>query len=396
MAGHAVILLDPPGLATAPPLRHHGSHARLLDVEPLVPVPSGSDVVGVDAVIVPAARPTESLRTAIALADELDATCLALCSNRANAMEAAALGKEASARVVAVQTESLDVLPAFQSSTTLEDAGLRNDNAVDIALKRNLALLVARLSGWKRILFLDDDVTDVTADDVTAAAGLLHDYDAVGLENIGFPDNSVVCHANREVGRPGEQDQFISTMALALTVGTQSFFPAVYNEDWLLFLGELPPHQWRPRLAAIGKVVQKDFNPFADPNRARREEFGDIIAEGLFWLLDEERPLEEADAEHWDGYLKGRRRLIDRLLESIDSMWDRDPEAWACRVASLEAARKQHEKITSGLCAAYVDAWRADLKTWRSFVAGLGMPQEPSIAGALQKLGLTTHTHTSL
>lgn len=393
-------LLDTPALPKALPQDHHGSHAQLLDP---IHVEASPDT-HVDAVIVPAARATESLETAIRLAKKLDAVCLALCSRHADAADAAALGRSLDAHVVAVRTSSLvtanpaddhphptRVLPDFEANRMLDDVGLTKN--VDIALKRNLGLLLARLASCNRIFFLDDDVVSVNADHVTAAAALLHDYDAVGLYNSGFPDNSVVCHANREAF-PGSQDQFISTMALALTIGSESFFPDIYNEDWFFFLGELPSGQWKPRLAATGTVVQKKFDPFADPERARQEEFGDTIAEGLFWLLDQQRPLESADREYWKFYLDLRRDFIDRIHKRI--LWKYDDRVQLePRVAALEAAKKQNSSFTPEFCKAYVDAWRADLDVWRCFVDRLGMPDEPTIAGAIDKLGLTQHTYVS-
>ena len=65
----------------------------------------------------------------------------------------------------------------------------------DLSAKRNLGLVLSRLLGWSRVLFLDDDITELNPADMRQASGLLDTHDAVGLHVGGFPDNSVVCHA---------------------------------------------------------------------------------------------------------------------------------------------------------------------------------------------------------
>src|SRR2546423_9776591 len=60
---------------------HHGSHNHLL--HQVMPERLGR----VDAIVVPTARPAPYLSTAIALAQELDCTLLALCSKYARAQD---------------------------------------------------------------------------------------------------------------------------------------------------------------------------------------------------------------------------------------------------------------------------------------------------------------------
>ena len=40
----------------------------------------------------------------------------------------------------------------------------------------------------------------------------------------------------------------------------------------------------------MGHAVQAEYDPFANPERARREEFGDLLAEGLYALIGEKDP----------------------------------------------------------------------------------------------------------
>jgi hypothetical protein len=360
---------------------HHRSHRRLLSIEPAETAPQSP----VDAVIVPGSRAVQWMREAMGLARGLDCVLLVMCSRQVKADEVADLGDELGVVAVAVDTTATDGgAPALATSDLL--TGTRFERLSDASEKRNLGLLLSALAGWERVLFLDDDIYGVTPGDARTACGLLDSYDAVGLENIGFPDNSVVCHAHREVG--GKQDQYVGSGGLAVRPrDCRSFFPNIYNEDWFFLVGEARP----PSVAATGAMRQKAFDPFANPDRARSEEFGDCLAEGLYWLLDHHLPLEAADEVHWRDFLHRRARFIDSLLES---MWLRpETKARSRRIASLTTARSTCEQIDPALCTDYLDLWRADLGTWRQLVDGL--PTNLGIDRALDYLGLADRTQRS-
>ena len=201
-------------------------------------------------------------------------------------------------------------LPVLESSSFLERADLAR--RTDTSLKRNTGLALARIAGWKKVLFLDDDVKIPDASDLEVVAGLLDVYDSVGLKVEGQSDNSVVCYAHREVG--GFQESFIGGGALG--VSHQQFgalFPETYNEDWFFLLDE---HGLAP-VAEYGRAIQKPYDPFANPERARGQEFGDDIAEGLFWLLDKGQKISEATSEYWNDALERRREFISRIITRV-------------------------------------------------------------------------------
>ncbi len=125
--------------------------------------------------------------------------------------------------------------------------------------------MLGHMLSWSRILFLDDDMTGLEADDVREASGLLDVYNAVGLKNVGFPDNSVVCHAYRDAG--GHQQSLMagepSPSRLSAVIRS---FPDIYNEDWFFLLNG----DKRLQPAAIaGQVIQDPYDPFRNPDRAR-------------------------------------------------------------------------------------------------------------------------------
>jgi hypothetical protein len=318
----------------------------------------------VDAIIVPTARNVVMLDSAIKLAGKLRSTLVVLCSKWSSAREVAARVEGRGVKLIAVDVEHLPtgVLPTFETCGVL--ANTRFERRTDTSLKRNLGLLLAKLIGWERIVFLDDDIKVPEPMDLREAAGLTDRYAGVGLafDHVnGMPDNSVVCHAFREAG--GEQDMFIGGGALA--IGTKlmtSFFPNIYNEDWFFLLDD---DGLRPT-TITGTAIQKKYDPFLE-RRARMEELGDSLAEGLFWLLDNGRSLHDATAEHWRDFLGKRVGFITDVIRMVERM-DADIEERHRILVTLKAARGRCQYIDPELCVTYLKAWGADRVSWRRHV----------------------------
>ncbi len=368
------MLTLPPSLRSSD---HHASHRHLL---PAASPPA--DRARIDAIVVPTVRPSRYLDHAVRLAVELRCPLVALCSGKWTdaARVRAAADPEAEIIAIDVTGEAALDLPRFETSSALPAVFRRS---TDTALKRNLALALARMLGWERIVFLDDDIEVGAPDDLRRAAGLLGEFDAVGLAIGGFPDNSVVCHAYRAVG--GTQDSFVGGGALAVDISRSiSFFPDIYNEDWFYLLES---DGLRP-LAVTGQVRQAPYDPFRTPDRARREEFGDVLAEGIFWLLDEGRTIAEAHDRHWTEFLARRRRFILSVLDRLPGA-DLDPAERRRMQEALRASLGRLMLIEADLCSRYLDAWRADLKVWRDFVECL--PRTGSVREALRLLAGPGH-----
>jgi hypothetical protein len=358
---------------SVPDTRHlttqHPSHLDLLVRD--VSSPSGP---AVDAIVVPAARDAAYLHAASALAAEIACPLLIMTSRRANATEARKVAAEhgVSPLVVDIHEQSLPLRLETHSGPYARPS--------DTALKRNLALLLSRLAGWECVLFLDDDVTDIDPAELRTAAALIGKYRAVGLENVGWFDNSVVCHANRDTG--GEQFCFVGAGGLLVQAArAHSFFPNVYNEDWFFLLDQ----DGLTEVAMSGHCAQASFDPYEDPARARREEFGDCLAEGLFALLDDGAQLGDADHRYWRRFLDQRRRLIEEI---IGRARHRPPETVRREriLVSMNAARDALADVSASLCVAYLDAWRRDRERWADYVSGLDARLSP--AEALARLGL--------
>lgn len=353
-----------------PTARHYTSHRSVLE-----PAPSAAGAGTLDAIVMPAARPADHLLHGMELAVLLGCEFVALCSGDTQLPEAAGLAREVpglSCTLVDLREGWTSELLEFRTSRF--EAATRRRNS-DLSTKRNIGLLLARMSGWRRILFLDDDIR-LDADLVRGAAGTLRPGRATGMRALDFPDNSVVSHALREVGV--DQDVFVSGSALLVdTSRIDSFFPDVYNEDWLFLFEAVRFGQVSP----FGEVSQEKYDPFADPGRAVREEFGDVLAEGLMSLLHHAGGTQRALTEkYWDTVLEQRRAMLRSIAELLENAGKSDA------AKAVRAAGDETDNFTGALLARYVRQWQRDARLWRGRVEAL--PPAPSVQAALDRLRL--------
>ncbi|GIM97934.1 hypothetical protein Ato02nite_097270 [Paractinoplanes toevensis] len=252
--------------------------------------------------------------------------------------------------------------PRFTFLETSQRGKERPSTHGNLSSKRNLGLLLGQLAGWRTVIFLDDDICGLETNAVQSAAKALSHHAAVGMPAVDFPDNSVVCHANRRASR--RQDVFVSGSALAVDLAeAETFFPEIYNEDWLF----LAPLLDRKAVSAFGSVSQLGYAPFEDISRAGDQEFGEVVAEGLVGYLHsaELNPLPKID--YWKAFLESRSRFISHAMLGCEAKAGSDEEAGAA-VSALKSAQEALARIEADVVEDYVAAWSRDLVAWRSYM----------------------------
>ena len=334
-----------------------------------------------DVLVVPTHRHPQRLRPAARLAHRLRCSLLVLCS------------PPGERTVLDVIGPAPDV-PVFVLSLPWPAAGpltgraappvpCRSLRHVDVAAKRNLALALARLLAWRRVLFLDDDIRDLDPHQVRGAGSLLDGgagLRAAGWTSEGFPDNSVLCHARRWAGK--DQGVFVGGSTLLLdATGDLPWFPGVYNEDWLFLFDLL-----RSRAVGhVGATRQLTIDPFVDPRRAVEEEFGDLLGEGLFHLLHADLALRAATTEdYWQDVVAGRRAVMVELLAATARPGTGDPRRAPAEAVRrcLDAALARHSPDLPGHLARFVADWRADRDAWRDRLSALRPCRDPGAGPA--------------
>jgi hypothetical protein len=345
-----------------------------------------------DAIIVPASRPADNLESAIDAAKAIGCRLVVLCSFRTNPADLQKLLDDknlTNATVVKVPEEYKHSLFDFETTRWAREGDGKPVCAVrknDLSIKRNIGLVLARMLGWNSIFFMDDDIGEINTDAILGTVSLLGTegptggrYRSASMTVKDFPDNSVVCHARRQVGE--YQDVFVSGSVLAVDTGVPfDFFPDIYNEDWLFFYRDAAK-KW---LASSGfKARQLPYDPFADPRRAAGQEFGDVIAEGLYALLHSKLWAESADQEYWRMFLDDRDRILDKIIENS---YMARAEIRHEMIRAVAAARGTLREIQPYMCVQYIQAWRNDLERWGKLLETL--PSAGSIEKALHELEL--------
>lgn len=375
-------------------IRHGQSHASLLrNVSAGLVPPTRS---GLDAIVVPAAR--ASLQRAISLSADLSVPLVLLCSRQAKIDKIAERVEGTfGARALIVEVPEGYRLPQHDKHLTSDPSfgKLSAGRSSDLSVKRNIGLLLARMRGWSKILFLDDDISSISSQDIGRLTASLDRHPVASMASRYFPDNSVVCHARRLAGI--KQDVFVSGAVLG--VNTQhpamSFFPDVYNEDWFFFAR----HAAARTLPKIGEVRQDEYQPFADPERAAREEFGDLLAEGMYALFEsmpgwdfDEQLSAASRTRHWERFKLNRQAIIDETSAGLDRCLDtadsKDYPLILQAQQSLQYARRQLPEISPQACADFVDSWQTDERRWQEVLADCGSVRGES--DALDELELRT------
>jgi hypothetical protein len=179
----------------------------------------------------------------------------------------------------------------------------------------------------------------------------------------------------------------------------QGFFPAVYHEDWLCIIDHLRFGE----VAIGGHVGQLAYKPFTTPERARLEEFGDILASGLLWLIHSRRknsPSSAADNDYsakaqrdywneatkprfWENVLSERSCLLDNIAASLPV---RHHNAGLLPLESVKAARERCGELSQDEFVSFMHKWLSSLDAWRTRMSQ--MPAAESVAKALTDLGL--------
>jgi len=364
-------------------VRQYESHRQLIASVRSVAGRLGG--AGLDAIIVPAARHASNLDHAVTLARAADCMLVVFCSRRTRVADVEKLLADRcfnAAVVVRLPDGYRHSLLEFESSklARTELAELFINPNGDLSIKRNLGLLLARMVGWSRIFFIDDDVRDITPDDLAATVSLLGRYRSVGMRVIDVPDNSVVCHAHRETG--ADQDVFISGSVLAVGPHEKmGFFPEIYNEDWFFFHDDAQSR----RLGWSGRnATQLHYDPFGSAQRAALQEFGDVLAEGLYALLHLGEEKTAANLDFWEAFLAERHSFLRNIIKRSKSA---EPEIRGKMTDAVRTAMRSLKQVEPWMCEEYIQAWSKDQKTWRDSLASL--PVDLSVDSALKQVGLS-------
>jgi hypothetical protein len=259
-----------------------------------------------------------------------------------------------SGRLTVLQPD-YDSLDLFRHLRTSRHTQTAHYFGWDLPIKRNHALLYACRKRYQRILLMDDDIRGLTPAVVNRATELLQSYIIAGCFVDDFPDTSVVGHLLRQAGC--QVSTFLSGSFLFIRPQEAfNFFPQVYNEDWLFML----PHVVDGNACSFGSISQLPFDLLADPEKAKFQEFGEIIAEGLYEMLARDDLGSRFSVECWTEMIQRRRSVLSHLKEVLGASSE-------LRIL-IDGAVNTNSRIDPYSCIEFIEDWEADRETWNSRV----------------------------
>ena len=224
----------------------------------------------------------------------------------------------------------------------------------DLPIKRNFALYHAIKNGYKKILLIDDDINGLLKDYFENASFILRRYNLCGCFVQDYPDTSIVGHIERQVN--GEIKCFLSGSYLFINLyKCFSFFPFIYNEDWVFMV----PFILHNEVCSFGEVKQLKYNPFNDHKKVIFQEFGEVIAEGLFALISNNLFERRKCYTIWKEILELRKNYIKKLINKTENNLYLKFLNWALQANSY---------ITPEICLSYIEDIDRDIIRWNSLI----------------------------
>jgi len=320
--------------------------------------------VAIDVLVVPTARPTEHISVVSELAAKTLTPLVALSSKEASPDDIAAeLSEKPDLQwaVIDVPEDYHHQFMDFSAADCIPEAA-RPSPPSDLSLKRNIGMYIGRQFGH-RLFFIDDDI-QISPAQLDHAGRLLEDYGLAGLRSLIFADKSVLGRIEHERRpkrtpyRPGRQlreDIFLSGSALGVNLDkVNDHFPDIYNEDWLFMFNSVI----RSEAVSAGEAWQLPYTWLLEA-RAKKEEFGDTIADGIYDACLNDQTSQLVRTRYWEQVIDERRNRIGRMRDGrrprVDSV--------------LRAALSISNIITPELCAEYIESWNIDRMAWKARLA---------------------------
>lgn len=259
-------------------------------------------------------------------------------------------------------TDNVKLLPIknFEFINYYNNLGTSNHKYIhyqsswDLPIKRNYAILYSREQKINNILLLDDDIRNLTPDILKNGCNLLKNNSVSGCFVDNEIDTSILGHLQKRAGEtfyPFLSGSFLFIKPLSV----KSFFPNIYNEDWLFMM----PYIFDNSICSFGNVSQRDNDSLGDINRVKLQEFGDIIAEGLYTLIHLGEYSQRFETSYWNEVIKERRYIFDALLKTLLDTTYR---------TLIYTAIETNKNIQPEYCAEFINVLENDILKWNNYL----------------------------
>lgn len=304
-----------------------------------------------DAIYIPFLNRHHNLNELLSSLSWFEGEIMILVSNQSDATK---IDTTNNCKISFVNCHKYEVTQMIKNLKTFQSINLHQDTSEwDLPVKRNFALLHAVQNGFKNILLIDDDIDGISKMIFNKGIAALNVNNISGCLVEGFADTSVIGHIEQKYGE--QYFPFLSGSFLFINpITCKSFFPLIYNEDWLFMI----PSIIQNKVTAVGMISQKNYDPFNDMGRIKLQEFGELIAEGLFELISQSNFERRYDKQFWEEYLNYRQAYVKELLPQADNK----------HVPFLKESLSISEKIKSMHCLEFIRNWEEDIVTFNTIM----------------------------
>lgn len=208
-------------------------------------------------------------------------------------------------------------LDFYKISERLQDRQILGDVTWNLGIARNFALDHSISLGYEKVLFIDDDISNIDHRKINEGFSVLNKDSFVSCILKGVEDNSIIGHIAKHVGVIDDGDKMLSGGFLFFSPPSISnrFFN-VYNEDWILQLLEKQKKKIILPYSVYHNIDQ-DVNWTLD--QAIFQELGELVVEGL---LENENALFMNNL-FWDAIIENRVKFIQEIKEeAIKTQYD--------------------------------------------------------------------------
>jgi hypothetical protein len=179
----------------------------------------------------------------------------------------------------------------------------------NLGTARNFAVDYSISMNFDKVLFVDDDISDINSDIVNSGFATLNRNNFVSCNLIGTDDDSIVGHISKKLGIIDTAPKMLSGGFWFLCPDSlNNKFYNIYNEDWIMQLLErnkeriVLPFSVRHNADAKNPLNERDLH---------FQEIGEIVIDGLM----ENNFAISMDSSFWNTVIENRIFYIKRLTD---------------------------------------------------------------------------------
>jgi hypothetical protein len=179
----------------------------------------------------------------------------------------------------------------------------------NLGIARNFALDYSIRNQYDKVLFIDDDISEINQKIVYEGFSILNKANFVSCNIGGVEDNSIIGHISKQLKIIEDNPKMLSGGFLFLVPSSITHhFYNIYNEDWIMqFLEQDKERILMP--FSVKHNVDKDIK--WNMSQVFFQEIGEIVVEGLI----KNKNALSMNSIFWDNIIKSRISYIEIVKE---------------------------------------------------------------------------------